>query len=216
MTPAQRRAVERADRRVRRAVVRYEGCLADLPVRQRRVLRLRAGIGPPPPASRTTVARRLDLEVAQVRRAERRGVRALRRVGREGCAVVSDGDPTGFVPIAAGDGGTTLLATGGGEFSEEVLAGSGAGADATDGSGTDEEGGGSGSGSDSDSSGLVGSGSGGVKGATAVRPAPGGDAYDLTLPLVLLILGAFAAVGVWRLWRSRAGAGADGDAAALD
>ena len=44
----------------------------------------------------------------------------------------------------------------------------------------------------------------------------GGDAYDLTLPLVLLILGAFAAVGVWRLWRSRAGAGADGDAAALD
>ncbi len=54
-----------------------------------------------------------------------------------------------------------------------------------------------------------------MKSATALRPAPGSGATDLTLPLLLVILGALAAVGVWRLWRSRAGADADGDAGAV-
>jgi hypothetical protein len=186
---------------VRTVVSRYQGCLSLLPDRQRRVLRLRAGVGPPPPASRTAVARRLDLEAVQVRRAERRGLRTLRRAGREGCAPVADGSGTAVAPAGA-DGGATLLSLGGGDFTGDGVAAAGAGGAAPGGSA-----GGSPDADPGAGAGAGGGGSGGVKGTSAIRPPQGTEATDITLPLLLLLLVAFAAAGAWRLHRSsRAGA----------
>jgi Sigma-70, region 4 len=201
MTPARRRAFRRADRKVRTIVDRYTGCLADLPTRQRRVLRLRAGVGPPPPASRTTVARRLDLGMAQVRRAERRGLRALRRAGQGGCA--APGSVDGFAGGADSAGGepATVLASDAIAAAMTRAGGGGDGGSSGSGPGGDA-GSGSGSGKDSVANGN-GGGSGGVKGATAIRPAQRDGATDITLLLLFAILAGIAAFGAWRLHRSR-------------
>ncbi len=61
-----------------RVVASLRGCLGQLPPEERRVLLLRAGLGPRPGLSSSQVARRLGLGVAQTRRIERR---ALRRLG---------------------------------------------------------------------------------------------------------------------------------------
>jgi hypothetical protein len=61
-----------------RTVARLRGCLGQLTDDQRRVLALRAGLGPRPALSRAQVARRLGLGVGQTRRIEHR---ALRRLG---------------------------------------------------------------------------------------------------------------------------------------
>ncbi|MGN6187956.1 MAG: sigma factor-like helix-turn-helix DNA-binding protein [Conexibacter sp.] len=58
-------------------VTRARQCLDDLDARERRVLTLRAGLGPGAPLSRPQVARRLSLGVAQTGRIERRGLRRL-------------------------------------------------------------------------------------------------------------------------------------------
>ena len=83
-----------ADRRIREAIARTPCCLPRLPARQRRVLRLRAGVGPSPARlapDRRAPARASD--PALVRRAERRGVRAL-HAGRSqpGCAAAGGVD----------------------------------------------------------------------------------------------------------------------------
>jgi hypothetical protein len=79
------------DRALRRAVVRLQGCLGQLPHLERRVLVLRAGVGIGHPRSRARVARITGLRRARVARLERRGLRQLRALGRAGACPVSTG-----------------------------------------------------------------------------------------------------------------------------
>jgi len=154
---------------VRRLVARYGGCLQELPTRQRRVLRLRAGVGPAEPASRAAVARRLDLTVTRVRRVEHRALRALRRAGRTGCAAVS---ATGDL-VGGADGGATLLASGTGAGGADAAAGADGGGSVGDpGDPADPAGGAGGSGDSSagGSGGTGGGASGGVKGIAETNP----------------------------------------------
>ena len=165
--PAEGRA-QRRDRRLRVAVRRFGGCLSSLPRRQRRVLRLRAGIGPAEPASRTRVADRLELSLRQVRRAERRGLRTLRRIGTRGCVEVDHGD--------AGSPAFAVMPPDAGHLAPGRPAG---GTEARSGG---VSGGGGGAGA---------SGAAGVRGAADTRPAPPklpGAAPDGSGELVLLAL----------------------------
>ena len=76
------------ERRLRQTVARATGCLDDLSPGQRRVLRLRAGVGEQPARSRTGVAKRLDISVKRVARLETTGLRRLRTLhGRGACTV---------------------------------------------------------------------------------------------------------------------------------
>jgi Sigma-70, region 4 len=187
---------------VRRLVARYGACLSQLTTRQRRVLRLRAGVGPREPVTRAVVARRLELPVAKVRRAERRGLRALRRSAREGCGAASDG-------AGAEPGVATAPAGGGPASASTVLASGSGGGDAADGTaaGGDPAGGGgkdAGGGSQDGAGGTGGGASGGVKGISATRPAEPGGATDVTLPLLAIVLAGLTAVAVRGIRRSRA------------
>jgi hypothetical protein len=65
-------------------VRRLSGCLGELGAGQRRVLLLRAGIGPRPALTRAQVSRRLDASLVRVRRLERRGLQRLRAFERAG------------------------------------------------------------------------------------------------------------------------------------
>ncbi len=66
---------------------RAGGCLDSLSSSQRRVLKLRAGVGAQPARSRTSVARRLDVSVRRVARLENAGLRRLRALAQGGgCA----------------------------------------------------------------------------------------------------------------------------------
>jgi Sigma-70, region 4 len=179
---------------MRRIVARYGGCLSALPARQRRVLRLRAGIGPREPASRATVARRLDLPMPAVRRAERRGLRRLVREGRAGCAgPASDGDPAA---IAGTAGAGTTLVTGGGAGT--TTGGPAARAGDTAGGGDPARAGVTGGGSAAGGANGNGGGAGGVKCLTATNPGPAAP-LDITLPLLAVALAGIAAFTAWRL-----------------
>jgi hypothetical protein len=71
-------------RRLERTVARLQGCLDELAQDERRVLALRAGIGPGPVLARSEVAGRLDLALAQAGRIERRGLRRLEALAAAG------------------------------------------------------------------------------------------------------------------------------------
>jgi len=198
---------------VLRLVTRYGACLGELPARQRRVLRLRAGIGRGDPASRATVARRLELPLTRVRQAERRGLRALRRFGRTGCGAASatDGADAGTGLGAAAPGGgpaaaTSVLASGSGGAG---AAGRGGGDPAgSDPAGGDPAGGGSGGGDGSRDDGGTGSAdSGAVKGISAIGqpPRPNDSSVLVTLLGALLLVACLAGFGreTRRVWRSR-------------
>jgi hypothetical protein len=158
------------------------------------------------------VARRLDLPVTRVRRAEQRGLRALRRSGIDGCAAVSDG--------AGVDPGTATGMVGGAELGGTLLGGStvltgdapssggdqGGSSGGGSGSGRDAAGGGSPDGSSGGGSADNGNGaSGGVQGISATKPGPGNAATDITLPLILLVLIGLTALAVRTARGSRAG-----------
>jgi hypothetical protein len=183
---------------VRRIVARYGACLSGLPTRQRRVLRMRAGVGPREPASRAAVARRLDISVARVRLAERRGLRSLRRAAQEGCgASVPGGAPVpgdGATADPIAGGATTVLASGTG--GAQGIAGDGGGGAQGDGAG----GGGGASGSGGPN-GADGRGSSGVRGITATNPPAAGAADDLTVPLIVVTLVALGGLAAWGLRR---------------
>ncbi len=192
------RAERRASRRLRRAIARYGGCLQLLPPRQRRILTLRAGIGPAEPASRSRVARRLDLTPAVVRRAERRGLRALQSAGREGCASAGTSRAAGAVAVRSAS-------------SLPVPATSVAGARRAADGGT--QGGDSGSGGGGAEQGgersRQGAG-GGVAGISATRPAPRSGALDgigLLLPFLLALLAGLAVLYARRRGESSPWAG---------
>ncbi len=90
--------VRKRDRALRRAVLRFQGCLGQVPRSERRVLALRAGVGIGHTRSRAAVARITHLRKARVTTLERRGLRRLGVLGRAGaCAVV----PGASVALAA-------------------------------------------------------------------------------------------------------------------
>jgi hypothetical protein len=72
------------DRDLRRAVVRLQGCLGRVPRAERRILRLRAGVGIDHTRSRADVARITGIRRARVASLERRGLRRLRALERAG------------------------------------------------------------------------------------------------------------------------------------
>jgi hypothetical protein len=76
--------VRRRERALRRAVLRFQGCLSRVPRAERRVLTLRAGVGAARTHSRTEVARITHLRRTRVVTLERRGLRRLRALGRTG------------------------------------------------------------------------------------------------------------------------------------
>ncbi len=92
----------RRERRLRRTVTRLRGCLDGLPTAERRVLVLRTGLGPRPARSRARVARVLDVSAGRVARLERRGLRRLRGLARDGCGGATAPAPatTGYAPPA--------------------------------------------------------------------------------------------------------------------
>lgn len=104
-----------AQRRLELAVERRRQCLDDLRSGERRVLDLRAGVGPRVPLTRPQVALRLDLGVAQTGRIERRGLRRLDALAGAGAcggagaaaAITATGAPAGAngdtMPAAASD-----------------------------------------------------------------------------------------------------------------
>jgi hypothetical protein len=94
--------VRRRDRALRRAVLRFQGCLSRVPRAERRVLMLRAGVGTAKTHSRTEVARITHLRRARVITLERRGLRRLHALGRAGAC--QDTQATSAT-ATAGDGG---------------------------------------------------------------------------------------------------------------
>jgi hypothetical protein len=192
--PARRGARRQADRRVRRLVTRYGACLPGLPARQRRVLRLRAGVGPREPASRAAVARRLEIPVARVRRTERRGLRALRRAARGGCAPASTSVTAGAAAEFASAAGESAAPTLPVESVAPRHRSAGRGAQGRD------------------SRSRAGDGStakraarGGVAGISATRPAPESGTLEDAGPLLLVLLAFLIGLGV--LFAHRRGAG---------
>jgi hypothetical protein len=66
------------------AVARFQGCLADLPSRQRQLLELRTGLGPLDPLAPEAAAAQLHIAPARVTHLERRALRELRSAGSTG------------------------------------------------------------------------------------------------------------------------------------
>jgi hypothetical protein len=74
-------------------VEKLSGCLYAVPAFEGSVLVLRAGLGARTPISRDRLARRLGIPSGRVQRAERRGLRSLRRANRRnGCAAGGAGN----------------------------------------------------------------------------------------------------------------------------
>jgi hypothetical protein len=125
-SPREQRAETRRDRRLRANVRPLEGCVGALRRAERRVLRLRAGLGDERPHTRRRVAQILRVSTRRVSRLERRGVRRLRGLVRAGrCS--GDGIPagdTGGGTIPTDQAATlgALAATGFGAGSLAVLA----------------------------------------------------------------------------------------------
>jgi len=147
------------------------------------------------------VARRLELPVARVRRAEMRGLRSLRRMARTGCAAASTADGAGAEPGLAG-----TPAADGAAAAAGVLA-SGSDPESVRGDG-DGDGGASGGSDGAGGSAGDGASAGGVKGISAVGSSPRLEDAGTVMPLlgVLLVLVCLAAFGreARRAWRSRA------------
>jgi hypothetical protein len=137
------------------------------------VLRLRAGVGPLRPAPRARVAQRLDLSVRQVRRAERRGVRALRRICGSAPELLSAGGTITPGTVAVAERLAAVGASAGGDGTPGGTASSGSSGDPT---------------AERDSPG----GRGGVKGTSAsapFAPPPPGREGPPVIPLVLALAG---------------------------
>jgi hypothetical protein len=75
-----------AFRAMKGTVERLEPCMGALPPAEQQVLALRFGLGGSRPQSLRGIARRLDMPLSGVRRAERNGLRGLRGAASNGCA----------------------------------------------------------------------------------------------------------------------------------
>ena len=94
--------VRRRDRALRRAVLRFQGCLSRVPRAERRVLTLRAGVGAARTHSRTEVARITHLRRTRVITLERRGLRRLHALGRAGACQDAPQTSAAAPVVAAG------------------------------------------------------------------------------------------------------------------
>jgi len=65
-------------------VARFQSCLSDLPSTQRKLLQLRAGLGPLDPLAPSAVAAQLHVAPARFKRLEQRALRELRSAGSAG------------------------------------------------------------------------------------------------------------------------------------
>jgi hypothetical protein len=176
-------------------VAQTSRCLDDLSAGQRRVLTLRAGVGPGPPRSRGRVAKRLNITERRVVRLERTGLRRLRTLAKGGgCAVPAQTQPGSQTSTA---GAVAPLAA------AAISTPSSGGNDG----GSSGSGGERGKGGGSDSGGRRGGATdtpndapdiGGVAGASQSNP-PG--SVNLTIPLLLLFLGLAAAASIYLLRR---------------
>jgi hypothetical protein len=153
-------------------------CVAELSPLQRKVLRLRAGVGAGPPRSRQGVASRLDLSVRRVTRLERSGLARLRSLGRSGGCGGGVVAPAALATANVAAGTTAAVAA-----AAPKRGGSGGGG---------KPGGSGGSGSGSSSGG--GGGSGGVGGEFATAPAVGGGSSGGTAAWIPIVLAALAAL----------------------
>ena len=111
-----------AERRLRAKVRRLAGCLGQVREGQRRVLVLRAGLGPRHALSRGQVSRRLELPMPRVRKLERRGVRRLERLAHSGGCGSSGAFVAGGAGADGGGGTTTprLAAAGTGPLAADA------------------------------------------------------------------------------------------------
>jgi hypothetical protein len=97
-------AIHRRERRLRRTVRENAACLTALPTAQRRVLELRAGVGPRRPHTRAGTAAILDVRRSTVIQRERAGLKRLRGLdcgGSGGAAPVSGPVARGLALIEA-------------------------------------------------------------------------------------------------------------------
>ena len=128
-TPGSRSSARRAyEMRLRSTVRRLRGCIGALPPLQRRVLVLRSGLAGSA-LSRRQAARRLGISSGSARRAERRGLRTLRRAcgGRRGHGLQLAGTTLssgGAGPLGAGPPGGSLGARLGGSRGARAWPGS--------------------------------------------------------------------------------------------
>jgi hypothetical protein len=186
--------VVRRDRRLRSRVRRFEACIGALPRSQRRVLRLRAGVGGERPQTRRRVARTLQVSTRRVRRLEHRGIRRLRGLARAGhCSADEHGIVGGTIQALGG-----LAATGlGGLIAARALRGlSGTAPDRVEVKSERE--------SSGDTTRKPGSAD---AGAEPLKPRPPGailerDGRDLTLPLLLLTMAAALVIAVFAVGRN--------------
>jgi hypothetical protein len=186
------------ERALRRTVSRAGGCLGDLSRPQRRVLSLRAGVGPQPARSRRSVARRLDISVSRVARLETTGLSRLRALAGGGAC----GAPT---LALAGTTASRTTADDGAAAARGSATG-GAGVSRGRGERRDERSRDRGSGDacgvapsgSSDDASCGGADAGGVESVTRTNRPPvatqAAGGLDLTIPLILLLMAASAFV----------------------
>ena len=120
MAPARRGQTtkRRYERRLRKTVRRFAGCFGQLPARHRKVLSLRAGFGSEPVSTRRRVGQRLDVSAVRVARIERRGLRVLRTLGRDGgcgAAATTTATAAGAAAATTSDGESQPPAASGAE-----------------------------------------------------------------------------------------------------
>ena len=105
--PLRGRALRRFRNRI--STAEADGCLALLPARGRRELRLRAGLGPGRPATPRVIARRLGIGLTALGRLERGSLRALRQARETGRCGQPVG-PSGSTGVAVSDVASDLPA----------------------------------------------------------------------------------------------------------
>jgi hypothetical protein len=96
----------KADSALRHIVLSFQDCLGSVPQSERRVLRLRAGVGIARTRTRAEVAHLTGMRRARVARLERRGLKRLRALSGAGtCMSAGSAAPAG-VPVQANAGTT--------------------------------------------------------------------------------------------------------------
>ena len=108
--------VQQRERALRRTVLRFHGCLSRVSRSERRVLRLRAGVGRLRPHTRSEVARITHLRRARVIWLERHGLSRLRALNRAGACQDAGATTTAVTP-APGTGTPLPPASGSGQRS---------------------------------------------------------------------------------------------------
>jgi hypothetical protein len=180
---------ERRERELRETVAAANSCLGELDPAQRRVITLRAGVGPGPPRSRGGVAKRLDISVRRVVRLERAGLKRLKSLTENGrCVPLEQGSGTATAGVVAA-GSLSAIVTSGKSGNDTDKSKSPKGGRDGSGSGRDEGGSSTGNGGEG-----TGDDRGGVAGRSITSlPVAAGSGASWLIILVALVLLALAA-----------------------